>query len=84
MKMAIDNKIHFIRIFQEDVWNNKNSWEEKMLKKINKCFKSKDKTKIYYISSNNCYDEMKKLIKKHLKEEEINIQKEINSEKLCI
>lgn len=42
----------------------------------------KDKTKIYYISSNNCYDEMKKLIKEHLNGEEINNQ--INIQDLCI
>ncbi len=41
MKCALENNIHVIRIFQEDVWNDKNDWKNKLLETITELLDTK-------------------------------------------
>jgi len=57
MKESIKNGFSLIRILQDDVFNNKNNWEQKLLNAI--C--NYDKKQIIFIEENNVYDIYKKL-----------------------
>jgi hypothetical protein len=55
MKKANENGYSVIRLLQEDVWNNKNNWEEKLLEAIKKY----DTPTNIFICSNNEYETQK-------------------------
>jgi len=60
MKKALDNNMSMIRILQDDVWNDKNDWQNKLLNAIKKY----DSPQIIYIDNGFTYDQHKELIKK--------------------
>lgn len=53
MEYLQDNNISLIRIFQEDVYENKNDWKNKILN----CVQKYDSHQIIYLSSGNHYEE---------------------------
>ena len=55
MTQAINNGKHVIRILQEDVWNDKNNWEEKLVQAILR-LKDDPDTKIICIGECNVYN----------------------------
>lgn len=60
--VALENGYTVIRIFQLDVWHNKNNWEYELLKSIKKY----NNPKCIFISSSNNYDKLKKFLKNTL------------------
>lgn len=52
MKKCLENGISTIRILQDDVWNDKNNWEEHLIK----CIKKYDTPEIVFICENNDYE----------------------------
>lgn len=51
IKISIDNNLSIIHILQDDVYNNKNNWENKLLN----CIKLYEKTSLIIIDNNNIY-----------------------------
>lgn len=51
MLKAAENNHHIIRIFQEDVFSNKNDWKNNLIIHIDKIMENQDKQHIYYLSS---------------------------------
>ena len=58
MEQSINNGKHIIRILQEDVWNDKNNWKEKLIQKI-LLLKDDTDTKIMCIGECDVYKEYK-------------------------
>jgi very-short-patch-repair endonuclease len=56
MEQAINNGMHVIRILQEDVWNDKNNWKEKLIQEI-RVLKDDSDTKIRCIGECDVYRE---------------------------
>ena len=66
MKKAIKNGYKIIRIFQEDIWDNKIEWGDKLQKKIKLFAKEKTSKDVIYISLNKkLYNDHKDLLENY-------------------
>jgi very-short-patch-repair endonuclease len=70
MNAALKNGLSVIRILQEDVYNDKNDWETKLLESIKKY----DIPEVIYIGDSNKYEFHQADMKKLMEEEEIDVQ----------
>jgi hypothetical protein len=48
MVKAVENKYSVIRLYQEDVWNDKNNWKEWLNEKIEFILKNQDKCWVFF------------------------------------
>jgi hypothetical protein len=59
MKKARENNYSVIRLYQEDVWKDKNNWKEWLTEKIE--FIKNSNTHLVFFPDKECYDKHKEI-----------------------